>query len=161
MSPTVDRAVRVEADLHLEVAGLHASVTADGARLIVASDEPAALLAHWRDASLPRSPAPSMRAALDAVGRTLDDAGLAAHVVGRHGVLLEIGRGCASPFGATVLGSRHVRLGRMAAVLPVAASYVRHRSAARPRVRLAAAGVAIAALTVGAAVRRGRAGGRG
>jgi hypothetical protein len=91
-------------------------------------------------------------AVLSSVADLLHGEGAVVEVTGPAGLVATVGAGVDSPLGRLLTGSRHVRVGRPAAVRPLAVAQLRRtgRSAARP------AGLAAAALALVWLVRRTR-----
>jgi hypothetical protein len=161
---TIDGPVlQIQSDLRLDVDGLRATVVADGQQLTVETVDAGRLLARAGDVAPTVFGSPLGAASLPAVlrraGQLLDAAGLSARIVSDRGAVIELGHGCTSRAGRTLLGSDHVRLGRMDAFVPVLAEYARAMWVTPTRARSAVAGLVIAAVLVGSGRRR-RADGR-
>ena len=122
---TADVPLDVIADLTLQVTGssgdLQASISGDGDRVTVTTDDPLALLGALRGAVLPPGvPAPASRQVLREVADRLDRAGLAVDVDGGSGRLLTIGHGVDSALGRVFAGERRVGPGDRGALLRLA-----------------------------------------
>ena len=123
------------------------TVRGQGRTLHVSASDP---VAAW-DAALGAST--TGPAALARVARLLHDEGAVLEVTGPSGRVASVGAGIDSPLGRLLAGSRHVRLGRPAAVRPLAVAQAR-RTLATPRAR---AGLALAVgLLLAAGARRRR-----
>ncbi len=118
------------------------TVTGDGGTVRVHAEDPAAA---WDAALGSVSTGPAV---LSAVADRLHDEGLVLEVVGPAGLVATVGAGVRSPLGRLLAGSRRVRLGRPAAVRPLAVAQARRtaRGLARPAALVLAAGGALAAL---------------
>ena len=113
------------------------TVRGDGSTVRVHAEDP---VAAWDGALGSVSTGPAV---LDEVARQLHDAGLVLEVTGPGGLVATVGADVSSPVGRLLSGSRHVRLGRPAAVRPLAVAELRRR---RVPIALAAVGAAVLAV---------------
>lgn len=116
-----------------------------GSRILVTADDP---VAAFRAAAAPGNGRP----ALGGLGDVLAEAGLVVEVTGPRGSVATLGDGVDSGLGRLLAGSRHVRLGRLRAVTPLAAA--RGVDLLGPAARRALPVLALAALA--AVLRQGR-----
>lgn len=114
------------------------TVRGDGSVLRVRADDP---VAAWDGVLGSVSTGP---AALSQVADLLHDEGAVVEVSGPDGVVATIGAGIESPLGRVLAGSRHVRLGRPAAVRPLALAQARRTVAGV----VTPAGLAVAVLAL-------------
>lgn len=109
------------------------TVQGDGPVLRVHADDP---VAAWDGLLGSVSTGPAV---LSWVADQMHDEGVVLEVSGPDGLVATVGAGVESPLGRLLAGSRHVRLGRPAAVRPLALAQVR-RSLGGARRGLALAG---------------------
>jgi hypothetical protein len=144
-------ALGFEGDLTFSVDGPGGSsagtVRGAGRTLHVHASDP---VAAW-DAALGSST--TGPALLADVARLLHDEGAVLEVTGPGGRVARVGAGIDSPLGRVLAGSRHVRLGRPAAVRPLAVAQVR-RTLRRRRTALGLAALAGLLAATGARRRR-------
>ena len=95
------------------------TVRGDGPVLRVRADDP---VAAWDGVLGSVSTGPAV---LSSVADLLHDEGAVLEVSGPGGVVATVGAGIESPLGRLLAGSRHVRLGRPAAVRPLAVAQAR------------------------------------
>lgn len=136
-------ALAFDGDLAFEVQGPAGAtagrVSGHGSTLRVAADDP---VVAWDAALGSVSTGPAL---LRAVAGHLYDEGVVVQVTGPGGLVATVGAGVDSPLGRVATGSRHVRLGRAAAVRPLAVAQARRtaRGLARPAAVLAAVAAAL------------------
>ena len=144
-------ALSFDGDLTFSVEGpggtTEGTVTGDGPVLRVHADDP---VAAWDGVLGSVSTGPAV---LSKVADLLHGEGAVLEVSGPAGVVATVGAGVESPLGRVLAGSRHVRLGRPAAVRPLALAQARRTAGGAVRSPLVL--VAVAAL-VAWAVRRTR-----
>ncbi len=126
--------------------GTSGTVRGDGGTVRVHAEDP---VAAWDAALGSSSTGPAV---LRAVADRLADTGLVLEVSGPGGHVATVGAGVDSPVGRLLTGSRRVRLGRPAAVRPLAVAQVRRTAGAALPAALAVLGVALGL----AALRRAR-----
>ena len=116
---TID--LQVDGTVDLRVDGAAATLTGRGPALELRSDQPATLLDGMGPAA----------GSIDAIGSALAEAGLLLIVTGPRGDVATLGSGVHSMLGRLVAGSSRVRLGRPAAVLPLAQARLRRAASSR------------------------------
>lgn len=145
-------ALEFEGDLTFSVDGpggaSAGTVRGDGRTLHVHADDP---VAAWDGALGSTTTGPAL---LADVARRLHDEGAVLEVSGPDGRVARVGAGIDSPVGRVLAGSRHVRLGRPAAVRPLAVAQLRRGLARRRTGALALA--LLAGLLAAAGARRRR-----
>ncbi len=159
--------LQVDSDLQLEVDGVRARLEADGRELTLSTRDAGVLLARFLNALPPQVASPDyllpdglpiarglLRGVLAQLATALDGAGLAARVVDDRGTVLELGHECRSSLARLLLGTERVQLGPVA--LRVAGTVVRESQVVQRRLGVAAGGAVVAAVLVGAGLRRGR-----
>lgn len=122
------------------------TVRGAGATLQVHADDP---VAAWDAALGSVSTGPAL---LSSVAEFLAGEGIVVEVSGPGGLVATIGAGIDSAVGRLLAGSRRVRLGRPAAVRPLAVAQLRRSAAARPALLLG--GVALLLWLLGRRARR-------
>ena len=152
---SADRRLSITADLHVEVGGTEATVTASGGHVRVLADSPQALWSELNQAALPSSV--GRISGPRAVGRAADllrDNGLDVEIEGPQGVLVRLGTGVHSGWGRSLTGSSAVQLVSLRALRPIATTVALQSLPGRRTIGLAiGAGLAGAAAVV---VRRRR-----
>lgn len=141
--------LRVRADLRLVVGETRASVTGDGDRLTLTTDDVVALLGQAAEVAPGGAGVSAIRRNVRMAGRALDNAGLTVRITDRRGTLMDLGAGCRSGAGRLMLGSPHASFGSPRAVLPVLAGYAKLSSIVRSRASYMAGGLALAGFFVG------------
>ena len=137
--------LHLDGDLSFSVVGpggaAQGSVVGDGRVLRVVADDP---VAAWDAALGSPTTGPGL---LRAVADQLHEQGVVVEVSGPQGLVATVGSGVDSPVGRLLAGSRRVRLGRPAAVRPLAVAQVRRtagRLATPGALLLGAAGLLLA-----------------
>lgn len=119
-------ATRVQGSLAFSVDGpggrAAGTVEGRGPQVTVRADDP---VAAWDAALGSVSTGPAV---LDTVGRLLSDEGVTVEVVGPRGTIATVGAGVDDRLGKVLAGSRYVRLGKPAAIRPLAVAEARRRA---------------------------------
>ena len=144
----------VTADFRMEVGGTTATVTGSGQHLVVRSPHPELLWAELNGAALPESVGRiNGPRSVGRVAELLRQYGLDLDIEGPDGVLVRLGSGAHSWWGARLTGSSAVQLVSARSLPPMAANLLLHSRAGRGGVGVLAASVVGAAV---AAVIRSR-----
>lgn len=124
------------------------TVVGDGRVLRVVADDP---VAAWDAALGATTTGPAV---LRLVADQLSEQGVVVEVSGPQGLVATVGAGIDSPLGRLLAGSRRVRLGRPAAVRPLAVAQVRRTTERLARPALLALGAATVLWALGRHPRR-------